>query len=524
MVNAIRQKFDPLHPDKSIPALLQFRSVIATMNSDPQIERKIKDVESLIFWSAGLHVEARSQSPEATPGDSALITMTIVNRSSVPATVRSIFSPQLQIDTTVDRMLKNNDPFKMQLRSLIAHDKPFTQPYWLEHEITGHRYTVENESLVGMAEGPPPFTVGVTIVIGQQSMRLHVPVRYSWVDDINGEQYRDLVLVPPVSVSTMEKNIIGNRNEPSQLHVRVKSLKGNVDGTVKITMPKGWRGGEEMKYSIPEKNREQHFTFSLRPDSSAENGQFLISAVTSTGTYSHTVTTISYPHFLPQSELKPTAGNLLNIDLKKRGRTVGYIMGAGDEVPKALQQMGYDVTMLNDDDLRGADISKYDAIVAGIRSYNTREQLRLSHGRLMEYVNNGGTYLVQYQVMERGITDNIAPYPMEISRDRVTDETATVTFTDLSHTVLKSPNVITANDFDGWVQERGLYFARTWDSQYQPVIVCSDPTEKPISGGLLIAQYGKGHYIFTGLSFFRQLPAGVPGAYRLFSNLISIGK
>jgi LmbE family N-acetylglucosaminyl deacetylase len=524
LVNDIRQKFNPQHPDKSIPALVQLYATIQPINNDPLIERKMKDVESLIIACAGFSIEARSRTPEVTPGDSVQITMMMVNRSSVPVTVRSFYSSQLKINTATQRQLNNNEPFRMQLNSMIAHDEPFTQPYWLEHETAGYRYAVGNDALIGLAEDPPPFTIPVTVSIAHRMMMLHVPVRYTWVDDINGEQFRDLVVVPPVSVSIPEKTIIGNTAAPSQLNVRIKALRENVTGTLKITAPKEWQVGEEKKFSIPEKNREQHYTFSLRPDSAADNGQFLVSAVTSTGTHSQTVTAISYPHIPPQTELKPASGMLLNIDIKKHGRTVGYIMGAGDEVPKALRQMGYSVTMVNDDELRGGDLSKYDAIVAGIRSYNTREQLRLSHARLMEYVSNGGTYLVQYQVMERGITDNIAPYSMEITRDRVTDETAPVTFVDASHPVLQSPNVITANDFDGWVQERGLYFARTTDEHFQKIIACSDPAENPLTGGLLIAPYGKGHYIFTGLSFFRQLPAGVPGAYRIFSNLISIGK
>jgi LmbE family N-acetylglucosaminyl deacetylase len=524
LVNDIRQKFNPQHPDKSIPALVQLHAALQPLNNDPLIDRKMKDIESLILGCAGFWIEARSHSPEVTPGDSVQITLTMVNRTSTPVTVRSFFSPQLKIDTSAHRQLSNNEPFRMQLNAVIAQDEPFTQPYWLEHEATGYRYAVGNDAMIGQAENPPPFTIAVTVSIAQQMMMLHVPVRYSRVDDISGEQFRDLVVVPPVSVSIMEKTIVGNAAAPSKLNVRIKALRENVAGTLKITVPKGWHAGEEMKFSIPEKNREQHYTFSLRPDSAADNGHFAVSAVTATGIFSHTVTTISYPHFPPQTELKPASGILQNIDIKKHGRTVGYIMGAGDEVPKALQQMGYNVTMLNDDELRGGDLAKYDAIVAGIRSYNTREQLRLSHARLMAYVHDGGTYLVQYQVMERGITDNIAPYSMEITRDRVTDETAPVTFVNASHPVLQSPNVITAKDFDGWVQERGLYFARTQDEHFQKVIACSDPAENPLTGGLLIAPYGKGQYIFTGLSFFRQLPAGVPGAYRLFSNLVSIGE
>ena len=207
-------------------------------------------------------------------------------------------------------------------------------------------------------------------------------------------------------------------------------------------------------------------------------------------------------------------------------KRVGYIAGAGDEVANAIRQMGCEVTLLSDPDLAGGDLSAYDAIVVGVRAYNVRDSLRANQQRLMKYVEQGGTMIVQYNVVDRrnAALENIGPYPFTLSMDRVTVEDSPVTFVTTNSPLLNRPNKITEADFEGWVQERGSYFASKWDSRYETVIESHDPGEKPMPGGMLMARYGKGVYIFTGYSWFRQLPAGVPGAYRIFANLLSAGK
>jgi hypothetical protein len=234
--------------------------------------------------------------------------------------------------------------------------------------------------------------------------------------------------------------------------------------------------------------------------------------------------TIQYKHIPPQVMFPLAEGKLVRTDLSMDGKTVGYIMGAGDEVPTALRQMGYQVTLLTNDDLANRDFSRVDVIIAGVRAYNTRPALRVYQSRLMDYVKNGGTYIVQYVTLQRSESENLGPYPFNVSRDRVTVEEAPPMFLNPRHPLLNYPNKITAEDFDGWVQERGLYFADKWDARYDTVIGFADPGESLKPGGLLYAKYGKGNYIYTGFDFFRELPAGVPGSYRLFSNMLSVGK
>lgn len=236
---------------------------------------------------------------------------------------------------------------------------------------------------------------------------------------------------------------------------------------------------------------------------------------------------IEYDHIPTQSVLRRSQARAVKLDLHKAGNRVAYIMGAGDEIPASLEQIGYEVSVLSEREINLANLKKYDAVILGVRAYNTVDQLKFAQPELFQYVEEGGTMIVQYNTTWRMQfpADQIAPYPLQLSRDRVTVEDAPVSFLLPGHEVLNHPNKIGPEDFQGWVQERGLYFPDQWDeAHFQAVLSCHDPGETPKDGGLLVAQYGKGYYIYTGYSWFRQLPAGVPGAFRLFTNLISIGK
>lgn len=222
--------------------------------------------------------------------------------------------------------------------------------------------------------------------------------------------------------------------------------------------------------------------------------------------------------------LTAAEAGLINIDLEKVNGNIGYIAGAGDDVPACLKQVGYNVTMLTDELLTNEDLSKYQAIVTGIRAYNINDRLQVHYNKLMDYVKNGGNLIVQYNTNNRigPLVAKIGPYPFIISRDRVTDETAEIRIVNANHLVLNFPNKITKVDFEGWKQERGIYFATEMDKNYETIFSMNDPGEKPHEGSLIIAKYGKGNFVYTGLVFFRELPAGVPGAYRLFANLLSL--
>lgn len=524
IISQIQKNFAPSHPSGIVLLLLQLRKELMKQPDNFWCTVKVKEVESLLLSTLGFSAELIANNHSYTNGDSVSMTLSLVNRSSVQVLFTQCFLEALGVSITSYDTLRNNQRLEKHASAIVPAHLPFTSPYWLVNGQNEFLYSITNQSDIGLPEKVSPLTATATIQIHGERISFLLPLKYKWIDDINGEQYRSVEIVPPVSISLMEKNVIGKESGRSLISLRVKSLKNNLAGSVRLRVPNRWTVSAEQPFGPLMKNQEVTIQFYVQPDSFASSGVFVAEAVVDGKSFSQTVKRISYSHIPIQTVLEQASGKLLKLNLQKRGETIGYIMGAGDDVPKALEQLGYTVSLISDEELFNGDLSKYDAIIAGIRAYNTREQLRLSNARLLQYVANGGRYIVQYQTMEKGYTDNIAPYPMEISRERVTDEQAAVTFIHPNHPLLTYPNQISKKDFDGWVQERGLYFAKTWDKKFETVLSFADPNEKQQEGSLLVTAYGKGYYIFTGLSFFRQLPAGVEGAYRLFANVVSVGQ
>jgi hypothetical protein len=310
-----------------------------------------------------------------------------------------------------------------------------------------------------------------------------------------------------------------------EIRVRVKAHSSGVEGMLQLSGDSDWRVvPESIPFSLLEKFDEAEFSFEVTPPDHAGNAIFLATADVAGTEYSRSLVSIAHPHikrqvYFPESTLK-----MVKLDVDRRGNMIGYIMGSGDEVVESLQHLGYDVTLLSDEELESGDLGRFDAIVAGIRAYNTRERLAVVQPRLLQYVEDGGTLIVQYNVSRGLVTKDIGPYPFTIGRDRVCEENAPVTILVPDHVLMNFPNVITAEDFDGWVQERGLYYATQWDGKYETVLASHDAGEPDTAGGLVFTRFGGGIFIYSGISWFRQLPAGVPGAYRLFANMIASGK
>jgi LmbE family N-acetylglucosaminyl deacetylase len=520
----IKKRFNPSSPENSLHSLLQLYAELRKINTDPLVNGKMQELEWVIRSCLGLTIIARADEPLYTRNDSVTIRMTFLNRSRSRVSVSSVSSQSLGLNSGPAGALSYNVPLQVNLPAVIRSNERLSQPYWLLSPVKGQRYDVTNSEVIGIAENPPVLTVAVSLVIEDESFFFTVPVQYMRIDDLYGEQWRNSEIVPPVSLAMTEQNIVWSDASTKKITLRIRALKNGVNGKALIRSSSGWILAPAKEFTLLKRGDETDIAFNVYRDTSAGSGTITAEAVVDGQVFTSTVKQIEHSHIPPQVVLEPAMTHSLVMDLKKRGTTIGYIMGAGDEVPKALEQMGYSVSMISDAELQEGSFAKYDAVVAGVRAYNTREQLRSMHGSLMKYVENGGTYLVQYQVLERGQTENIGPYPIELSRNRVTDEFAAVSFSKPDHRLLTTPNRITNKDFAGWVQERGLYFPSQWDAKYETILSCADPNEPAQQSSVLYSRYGKGHYIFTGLSFFRQLPAGVDGAYRLFSNLISIGK
>lgn len=365
-----------------------------------------------------------------------------------------------------------------------------------------------------------------TVTIDGVSIPFSKDVVYKTNDPVKGEVYKPFEIIPAISASIKDKVIIYANGASKQIPVTIKAGKANLNGKVTLTHPEGWQvSPAAINFNLSQKGEEKTIIFTLTSPQAQSEGHISPKIEINGNIYSKEVVTIDYDHIPYQTVVLPSKTKVVRLDIKKKGQNIGYIEGAGDVVPESLQQIGYKVTTIDPESISTESLQSFDAIVVGIRAYNTVEQLKFKQQYLLEYVKNGGNLIIQYNTSHRlKVTDNLGPYPLKLSRDRVTDENAKITFLAPEHQVLNSPNKITANDFKGWVQERGLYFPNEWSKEYTPILAANDKGESEKKGPLLIAKYGKGHYIYTGLSFFREFPAGVSGAYRLFANILSLGK
>src|SRR5574340_1565641 len=501
--------FRPERPGAAIPALAKARTLIASLR-DPWAAVKLRELDEAIALCAGLWVSADSDGWAVTPGSRVNVRLTALNRSSAPITLER--AGLNGAGESVGKPLAYNQPFTRTMDG--AAGNTYTQPFWLESRHNPDYYQISSQQLIGLAENPPAMTARFTLRIVGAEIVLDRPVEYRYVDRVGGEMTRPLAVVPPVALNFPQQVVLFPAAAAKRVDIEAFATVKQGGGEARLEVPARWAVTPGSRSYPASAAGEQHsLQFQITPDSGVGVARAMAGSSPGRG-----LTVVSYPHIPPQVLLPLAEVRVVRADVRVTARKVGYIMGAGDEVPGALRQLGCDVTLLAPSDIEGRALNEFDAIVAGVRAYNTRADLRANHSRLMQYVSGGGTYIVQYNVAE-GALGNIGPYPISLSRDRVSVEDAPVMVADPASPLLHTPNEITARDFEGWVQERGLYFASRGDWRYHPVTASHDPGEQPLPGGELWTRYGKGVYIFTGYSWFRQLPAGVPGAYRLFANL-----
>ena len=404
----------------------------------------------------------------------------------------------------------------------VPKDAPLSQPYWLSNEHSNGTFTVNNQELIGKPENDPSVIVKFTLDINGSEISFTTPLLYRWIDPIRGEKYRPLEILPAISINFEDKVYLFPDNNSKKIIIHLINNSSIISGKFRLSHPDGWKViPEEESFAFDKKDEEKLLEFSITPPTVNSEVKIKAEAFIMSTVYDMGITRINYDHipiqtYLPQSEIKA-----IRFFTKKTIGNIGYIMGSGDNIPDYLSQIGYNITQLSDNDLLTKDLSGFDAIIAGVRVYNTKKFMEHVQDKLLNYISNGGNFLVQYTVNRDIVVPNIGPYPINISTDRVTNEEAKVNLLDTTSSLLNYPNKIDQNDFNGWIQERGIYFADKWDVHYHSVISCNDPGEKPLEGGLLISKYGKGNFIYTGYAFFREVPAGVPGALRLFINLLS---
>ena len=527
LVNEANKNFNPENPSTIVPTLLKAYQLVNNLEDDYWKVQKKKELESLIVACSGLYFEANPNEYSAASGEKINVTTTLVKRSELPITLNKIRLIGLGKDTTMKTELGNNELQRLTFSVEIPKGQPFTQPYWLAEKKMGKgMYRVDNQELIGLPEKPADLQAEFSFTIDNQILVFSSPIIYKYTDETRGELYRNFEIRPEISATISDKVYVFANTQAKEVEVTLKSAKANVTGSVSLILPIGWKSvPASIEFNLTNKYQEQKVIFKVSPSAKDSEGQIKVVATTANGTFDRGILTVAYDHIPPQTLFPISEAKVVKLDIKFKGKNIGYLAGAGDEVPAALRQIGYAVTMLTEKEFN-EDLSKFDAIVVGVRAYNTEERLKYYQKKLIEYVEKGGNMIVQYQVNNnlQKIEGGMGPFPFKVSRERVTVEEAEIRFLKPESPLLNTPNKITNQDFDNWIQERGLYFANEWDPKYETILSSNDPTEKPLDGGLLYTKYGKGNYIFTGYAFFRQLPAGVSGAYRLFANLISVGK
>jgi LmbE family N-acetylglucosaminyl deacetylase len=532
LIKIAQQTYDPNRPEDILPLLLEIRTQISTLDDPYWREAKLQEIEAIIKACAGFYLEAVTDKASAVPGDSITIQVESTVRRPMPVEVslERVKIPNLQMDTIIGKKLALYKDFNQQHKfyfgTSLPEDMPFSTPYWLKEPWTDGMYTVKDLKLIGKAQNDPAITLQLDVRFGKQIIRFDEPLQFKRVDPAIGELYDPFAVTPSVFINPVEETLVVQEGAEKEITCKVKAMQDNIDGRLTLSVPDGWIvSPKEREVRIKNKYDSKQLSFSVRPDTvgKTKDGKFRFSFDSSDGKSSDLATTkIDYEHIPIQYVMLPSEGNLVSLNLKRDGKDIAYIMGAGDQVPQALEQVGYSVKLLSEGDIRADILDAYDAVVIGIRAYNTLDWLSRKQSTLFDYVKRGGTLITQYSTSYRIKTEKVAPLPLKISRGRVTDETAPVQILKPNHPVLHYPNQIDSIDFQGWVQERGLYFAGERDSAYIDIIAMNDKGEDPLHGSLTLAEYGKGIFVYTGLSWFRQLPAGVPGAYRLFANLLAL--
>jgi LmbE family N-acetylglucosaminyl deacetylase len=519
LADEIIAQFNSQDPAASVPGLLRLRGSLTQLPADRVVDEKRKKLDHILQECLALEVETLIPQAEVVPGELVKLHHRATVHSSVPVRWVGVRYPGIKREVEGAMALAPNQPSSRDSAQTLPAGTTLSQPYWLVEEPGIGMFRVADATLIGQPENPPAFPVEQLFEVGGQMFV--VPD-----EPVQAETHRRLQVIPPVALRFVSDVSLFAPGSSHPVEIEITAFRSNSIGTLKLDASAGWKTAPATQsFSLTEVGKTERFTFTVTAPEQPAAASIGASAQIGGATFGNQRIEIRYKHVPPQLLQPPARFKAICLDLAIHGKAVGYLPGAGDSVAEGIAQMGYRVTTLKGADLTTNRLKEFDAVVIGIRAFNVRTDLVSQLPALFAFVAEGGNVIVQYNRPGGDLkTEELAPYRLRLSQERVTDEKAVVTFLAANHPALNTPNKITSADFEGWVQERGVYFPNQWDEHFTPILACNDEGESPKSGALLIAQYGKGYFVYTGLAFFRQLPAGVPGAYRLFANLVSLGK
>ncbi|WP_090608403.1 PIG-L family deacetylase [Parapedobacter koreensis] len=510
LIAKIDEQFDLEHPENSITDLLALLSEVEKLDDEYWKTQKSTEIKDLILACGGIWFESYAPTGKFAINEQIPIrTAFIVRRPDVTVTVGN---------TTL--------PFnELHEESSVFTASTLTQPYWLRQPHGLGSFVVDDQEDIGHPGNKDNPKTTVSLRINGKTLTFERPIVYKYTHPVRGEVYEPLVVAPRITANLSQKALVFNGDEPKTLEVVFTGhTQEQVSAVAMLSLPPGWRAEpQQLPLNFSAKAEETTAKFTIYPAQQASLADSLSIALQyGDGTETaKAIRTIAYEHIPRITWFPPAAARLAKVETGVSATRIGYLPGAGDLIPQSLREIGLRVDMLTEQEVLSGNLAQYDAIVTGVRLYNINDRIPYMQSRLLEYVKNGGTLVVQYNVSGGLQPVDLGPYPFQLTRNRVTDETAPVTIRTPDSRVLNYPNKITAADFEGWIQERGLYFAEGVDGHYEQPLRMADPGETASDGSLLVASYGKGNFVYTSLAFFRQLPAGVPGAYRLFVNLLA---
>ncbi len=524
-INTIISNYKFEQPEASVPALVALYRSVKVLPTDNWRDKKLDEIQQLIEACAALFTEATTAQENVVQGEVLNVNFFLNKRKDANAAIKNIRLENF--DTSLNTSLSLNNNFTFNKAIPVGTDKKISQPYWLEYPKEEGQFVIKNQLLIGKAENDPSFETVYTVTIEGEDFTIKRPVQYKVIDPAKGELYQPLAVLPRVEVNYTKENFISLNGQVVKVQGIAKlNAPKSTPYEVKFDVVPGWKNDEQAQKS--NRSKAQETFIMLKPDSKDLNSKTEISlASPTTAAYLGSTKVISYDHIPTITYFTPAKANLLNLNVKTEGKKIGYIIGAGDKVPAALEQLGYEVKVLSEADITEENLQQFDAVITGIRASNIFDFLTVKNDVLNKYVENGGNLIAQY-IKSNTVGSKrlkLGPYSFSISSgSRVTEENTKVNFLLPQHSVLNYPNKITEKDFDGWIQERSTYQVDQADTHYEMPLSMNDTGEKESNGSLAIAKYGKGNFAYVSLVLFRQLPAGVPGAYRLLANLIALPK
>lgn len=524
MISSIHKEFEVTKPSKSIPMLLELRKILSgRAESESWALAKRAEVDAILAECLGLNIMALADARYVQAGDTVQLTIEAINRSDRVVALKRLEMPSAEWNVSIDEELSNNQSFERGFELRLPENLPLPQPYWLRREGAPGLFEVENQEKIGLAENGAPLTVLAFLELEGTELTIAMPFEYREVDPASGEHIVKVLNTAMGSVKFANPVTLFPNHKERRVEVELAAYR-DLSGTLEIELPTGWKSSpESIRVDSIASGDSRSFQFEITPSEASELVKLRAVFKSEAGFVRSSMARIEYSHIPEQLVFSDAATRAVNLEVAKKGQKIGYLHGAGDSVPESIREIGFDLEELHSDEMEASLLDEFDTIVLGIRAYNTVDEIDRLMPEFFEFVHRGGTLIVQYNTAHRLLTDQTAPYTLSLSRDRVTDETAEIRILAPDHPVLNYPNKIKPSDFDGWTQERGLYFPDRWHEAFTAVLSCNDPGEPPRNGSLLVAKYGEGYFVYSGISWFRQLPAGVPGAYRLFANMLSLG-